>query len=151
METSQLVQNLTQEMFNLIGVEAQIKVESENDCWRVDASVPEAGFLIGHAGENLKALQHILSLMIAKRTNTFWGRGGFILDINNYQKERESFLVSLAKNAAYEAQETKNIIALDPMNAFDRRIIHLAVEKIGGVASESRGEGEARRVVIRPA
>jgi len=113
METSQLIQDLTRKIFDLIGAEAQITIELKDDCLRVDASVPEAGFLIGHAGENLKALQHILSLVIAKQTNTSLGRGGFILDINNYQKERENFLISLAKNVAYEAKETKNIIELE--------------------------------------
>ena len=151
METAQIAEKLIREMFGFMGVDAQIKVDTgDTSGLRVNATVDEAGFLIGHGGENLRALQHILLLMVSKKTNSVFYPGKFVLDINNYQKEREDYLTALAKNSAQQALEGKGPVELMPLNAAERRIVHLAVEKIEGVKSESVGEWEERRVVIRP-
>ncbi|MBI4119872.1 MAG: KH domain-containing protein [Parcubacteria group bacterium] len=150
METAQIAENLTKELLDFMGVEARISVEADTAGLKVNTTVDEAGFLIGHGGENLRALQHILLLMVSKKTGNIFYPGNFVLDINNYQKEREDYLTSLAKNTALEVLESKKTAELPPLCAAERRIVHLAVEKIEGVASQSVGEGEERRVVIKP-
>ena len=150
MDKTQIAQNLASKMFEFMGAEAKITSEIKDGCLQVNALTAEAGFLIGRDGENLKAFQHILALMVSKKINELLTPASFVFDINNYQKEREDYLTALAKNAAYQVLENKKPAELEPMSAADRRIIHLTIEKIGGVKSESAGQGEARRVVITP-
>lgn len=150
MEAAKIAENLTKELLGLMGVEARVDVDSDPTKLRVNTTVDEAGFLIGHGGENLRALQHLLLLMVSKKTGSVFYPGNFVLDINNYQKEREDYLIALAKNTAQQVLEDKNPVELPPLSAAERRIIHLAVEKTEGVKSESVGEGEERRVVIKP-
>ncbi|MEK7500894.1 MAG: KH domain-containing protein, partial [Patescibacteria group bacterium] len=68
MEAAQIAENLTKELLGLMGVEAEVSVAVDTAGLRVNATVDEAGFLIGHGGENLRALQHILFLMVSKKT-----------------------------------------------------------------------------------
>ncbi|MFY9493023.1 MAG: R3H domain-containing nucleic acid-binding protein [Minisyncoccia bacterium] len=150
MDKGEIAKEFASKMFGLIGVEAELGMETSDGRTRVNASVDEAGFLIGRDGENLKAFQHILALMVSKKMNELLTPASFVFDINNYQKEREDYLMALAKNAAYQVLENKKPAELEPMSAADRRIIHLTVEKIGGVKSESAGERENRRVIISP-
>lgn len=150
MDKAQIAQDLAQKIFGFMEVDAKLVSEVKADRLRIDASVNEAGFLIGRDGENLKAFQYILMLMTAKKTGEVLTSLNFVFDINNYQKEKEDYLTALAKNSAYEALENKKAVELPPMTALERKIVHLAVEQIGGVKSESVGEGEERRVVISP-
>lgn len=150
MEAAKIAENLTKELLGFMGVEARVDVDSDPTKLRVNTTVDEAGFLIGHGGENLRALQHLLLLMVSKKTGSVFYPGNFVLDINNYQKEREDYLIALAKNTAQQVLEDKKLAELPPLSAAERRIVHLAVEKIEGVVSESVGEGEERHIVIRP-
>ncbi|MBI2454072.1 MAG: KH domain-containing protein [Parcubacteria group bacterium] len=151
MDKNTIAQNLARQFMDFLSLGADINLsETDNIGLRINATVKDAGFLIGRDGENLKALQHILGLMVAKKTEGGLTPFNFVFDINNYNKEREDYLKALAKNTAHMVLESKKSIELEPMSAFERRIIHLAVETIGGVKSESVGEGEERRVVIKP-
>lgn len=150
MDKGEVAKDFASKIFGLIGVEAELSLETTDDRTRVNASVNEAGFLIGRDGENLKAFQHIITLMVSKKINELLTPAGFTFDINNYQKEKENYLAALAKNTAYQVLEDKKSRELEPMSAFDRRIVHLTIEKIAGVKSGSVGEGENRRVIISP-
>ncbi len=150
MDKAEIAKNLASEILGFMGAEAEIKTKIVNGRIEINAFVKDAGFLIGRDGEHLKAFQHILALMLSKKINEPVNPANFIFDINNYQKEREDYLAALTKNTAQQVLEDKNPRELPPMSAFDRRIIHLSVEEIAGVKSESIGEGEARRVVIKP-
>lgn len=150
MDKGEIAKELASKILSFTGASAQLNTETVEGRVRVSAEVEAAGFLIGRDGENLKAFQHLLTLMVAKKTNEPVTPANFVFDINNYQKEREDYLAALAKNAAHQVLEDKKLVELDPMSAADRRLIHLAVEDIAGVISESVGEGENRRVVIKP-
>ena len=150
MEKIEIARELASKMLDFLEPKAEISVELKDGRLRLNAEVAEAGFLIGHDGENLKALQHVLGLMISKKIGEPLNSFNFVFDINNYQKEREDYLIALAKNTAYRVLETKKDIELNPMSATERKIVHLTIEKIEGVKSESLGEGEERRVVIKP-
>ena len=152
MDTDKIAQNLVRRAMDFLSPDADINsFEIDGDHIRINATVKEAGFIIGRDGENLRALQYILGLMVSKKTEGALTPFNFIFDINDYNKEKEDYLTALAKNTAHTVLETKKTIGLEPMSSFERRIIHLVVEKIEGVASESVGEGEERRVVIKPA
>ena len=102
------------------------------------------GIVIGHRGETLDALQHLVSL--AARTKA--GYYKITLNIGDYRERREDALVSLAKRIAAGVLKTGRGKALEPMNPYERRIIHTTIQEIEGVTSASLGEGENRRVVI---
>ena len=102
------------------------------------------GIIIGHRGETLDALQHLASL--SARTSE--GYYKITLNIGDYRERREDTLISLAHRVAEQVLKTGRGKALEPMNPYERRIIHTAVQDIEGVTSSSVGEGGGRRVVI---
>ncbi len=104
------------------------------------------GVIIGHRGETLDALQHLVSLA----ANNAGGYFKVTLNIGDYREKREQTLVSLAARVAAQVKTTSRNRALEPMSAYERRIIHTAVQEIEGVNSASVGEGKNRRVVIFP-
>ena len=105
------------------------------------------GVMIGHRGETLDAIQHLTSL------SANVGEGGYyrvILNTGDYRQRREETLINLAKRMSAQALKAGKCRTLEPMNPYERRIIHTAVQAIDGVQSVSFGEGAARRVVIAP-
>ena len=104
------------------------------------------GVVIGRRGETLDALQYLTSLA----ANTGSGYQKVTLNIGNYREKREQTLVSLAKRVSDQVLRTGRSRTLEPMNPYERRIIHTAVQEIEGVSSNSVGEGSGRRVVISP-
>ena len=104
------------------------------------------GVIIGHRGETLDALQHLVSLA----ANNAGGYFKVTLNIGDYREKREQTLVSLATRVAEQVKRNSRNRALEPMSAYERRIIHTAVQEIEGVSSASIGEGKNRRVVIFP-
>ena len=105
------------------------------------------GVMIGHRGETLDAIQHLTSL------SANVGEGGYyrvILNTGDYRQRREATLINPAKRMSAQALKAGKCRTLEPMNPYERRIIHTAVQAIDGVQSVSFGEGAARRVVIAP-
>jgi spoIIIJ-associated protein len=102
------------------------------------------GVVIGRRGETLDALQYLTSLA----ANTGNGYQKVTLNIGNYREKREQTLVSLAKRVSAQVLSSGRSRSLEPMNPYERRIIHTAVQEIEGVTSNSIGEGSNRRVVI---
>lgn len=104
------------------------------------------GVVIGHRGETLDALQHLVSLA----ANNSGGYFKVTLNIGDYREKREQTLRALAVRVAEQVKRNSRNRALEPMSAYERRIIHTAVQEIEGVNSASIGEGKNRRVVIFP-
>lgn len=104
------------------------------------------GVVIGRRGETLDALQYLTSLA----ANTGNGYVKVTLNIGNYREKREQTLNSLAKRVSSQVLSSGRSRTLEPMNPYERRIIHTAVQEIEGVVSNSVGEGSGRRVVISP-
>ncbi len=151
MDNEKVIRDLITRFLELIGADVTgLEIKQESEQTKVSATVSEAGFLIGHDGENLKAIQHILALMVARQTQEIFKPNSFTIDINNYRQDKENYLTALAKNSAAEVLATKKSVELEPMPAYERRIVHITLEKIAGVKSESAGEGEGRRIVIKP-
>ncbi len=107
----------------------------------------QTGTLIGHRGETMEALSYLTNLVANKVDDDYIKLG---LDVNNYRKKRENNLEILAKRIGSKVLKTGKSQTLEPMNPYERRILHSAVGKINGVKSESIGEGPTRRVCILP-
>jgi spoIIIJ-associated protein len=106
----------------------------------------EMGILIGRHGSVLDGMQELVKVIVGHRTGT---RCRLVVDVEDYQKRRRSRLVSKAKDAAKRAQRSGKPEKLEPMNAFERKIVHDVISSIRGVESESEGEEPDRRVVVR--
>ncbi len=116
----------------------------------IDIQGEDAGLLIGKRGETLRSLQMLLNMMLSQQTDNQNSRMPVILDIEHYRIRKERNLQRLAEKMANRASETGNSVELEYMNAADRRIVHMALSSSKSVSTESKGEGQNRRVVIIP-
>lgn len=105
------------------------------------------GILIGRHGETLDSLQYLVSLVCNRVEGDYYR---ITLDCGNYREKREETLKELAKKLSEKAKKTGRSQALEPMNPYERRIIHAVVSNIDGVSSKSKGEEPHRKVVIIP-
>ena len=105
------------------------------------------GSLIGRKGERLSALQHLVNLMLSRRTGQ-WTR--VLVDVEDYRGRRERQLIDLAARAAERVEETGKMLQLEPMPALERRWIHLALRDNASVSTQSIGDEPNRRVVVLP-
>ena len=122
----------------------------ENEPAVIDIQGEDAGLLIGKRGETLRSLQMLVNMMLSQQTDHQSSRMPVILDIEHYRKRKERNLQRLAEKMANRASETGNSVELEYMNASDRRIIHMALSSSKSVTTESKGEGQNRRVMIIP-
>ncbi len=105
----------------------------------------DLGILIGRRGQTLEALQYLVRLITAKKTNS---KAPITVDIENYRRRRYDDLRTLALNVAQQVKAQKRSFKLEPMPAFERRIVHMALANDPDVTTESVGEGESRKVII---
>lgn len=113
----------------------------------IDIEGEEVGFIIGRRGETLDALQY-LAYLAANRVNNTYKR--VVINTGDYREKREKTLESLGRKLAIKAAKTGKKSVLEPMNPYERRIIHTAVQKVNGATSWSEGENMNRHVVIGP-
>lgn len=107
----------------------------------------EVGYVIGRRGETLDALQYLTSLVANHTDNSYFK---VTIDTGNYREKREKTLEILGRKLAFKAVKTGRKTNLEPMNPYERRIIHTAVQKVNGAISWSEGENANRHVVIGP-
>ena len=128
-------------------VNADIKYDAEANSLDVELSGEEMGVLIGKRGQTLDSLQYLISLVVNK------GTGEYIrvkVDTENYRERRKETLENLAKNISYKVKRTRRSVSLEPMNPYERRIIHSALQNDRYVTTHSEGEEPFRRVVVVP-
>lgn len=113
----------------------------------VDLSGDDMGVLIGKRGQTLDSLQYLISLVINKGTSEYVR---VKVDTENYRQRRRETLENLAKNIAYKVKRTRRPVSLEPMNPYERRIIHSALQNDRYVTTHSEGEEPFRRVVVTP-
>ena len=126
-------------------VEILIKVDEENKLIDVKLKGDEMGILIGKRGQTLDSLQYLTNLAINKHSDQYYK---VKVDTEDYRKRRRDTLENLAKNIAYKVKRTKRSVALEPMNPFERRIIHSALQNDRYVTTFSEGEEPYRHVVV---
>ncbi len=132
----------------LLDPKGKIELKEDAEKLRINFNTEEAGILIGKGGGNLRALQHLLLLVVSRRMGLIFKPGSFVFDVNNYHKDRERYLVALAKNTAQEVIDRRRSKELQPMPASERRIVHVTLADYSGIKTESVGQRDERRVII---
>lgn len=132
-------------VFKAMNMEVEISVNCHENEMDIELSGTEMGVLIGKRGQTLDSLQYLTSLVVNK------GNSDYIrvkVDTENYRKRRKETLENLAKNLAYKVKRTKRPVTLEPMNPYERRVIHSALQNDKYVSTHSEGEEPFRRVII---
>ena len=122
-----------------------VKYDEENRNMDVELSGDEMGVLIGKRGQTLDSLQYLVSLVVNKDVEDYIR---VKVDTEDYRKRRKATLENLAKNIAYKVKRTKRSVSLEPMNPYERRVIHSALQNDKYVTTHSEGEEPFRRVVV---
>jgi spoIIIJ-associated protein len=147
------VEAVTKKFLDDVFAAMNIKVNIEtsyNDSLKnldVDLSGEEMGVLIGKRGQTLDSLQYLISLVVNKGTNEYIR---VKVDTENYRQRRKETLENLAKNISYKVKRTRRPVSLEPMNPYERRIIHAALQNDRYVTTHSEGDEPFRRVVVTP-
>lgn len=128
-----------------IGVEIAAVYDESQRTLEVDLSGDEMGVLIGKRGQTLDSLQYLISLVVNKGTNEYIR---VKVDTENYRQRRKETLENLAKNIAYKVKRTRRPVSLEPMNPYERRIIHSALQNDKYVTTHSEGDEPFRHVVV---
>lgn len=126
-------------------VVVDVKYDEINRNLDIELSGDEMGVLIGKRGQTLDSLQYLVSLVVNKDVEEYIR---VKVDTEDYRKRRKETLENLAKNIAYKVKRTKRPVSLEPMNPYERRIIHSALQNDRYVTTHSEGEEPFRRVVV---
>lgn len=143
--TSKRATDFLSKLFELTGEEVSVEAKADGDTLHVNLSGPDMGIVIGKRGETLDALQHLTSLVVNRGDNEFLKVS---LDAENYREKRNEALESLAHKLANKVVRTRRNTTLEPMNSYERRIIHSALQDHESVTTYSVGQGINRKVVI---
>ena len=135
------------DVFDKMGMKVQIDYayDAEENALEMNLSGDEMGVLIGKRGQTLDSLQYLTSLVV-NRSGEHYIR--VKLDTENYRERRKETLEALAKNIAYKVKRTRKSVSLEPMNPYERRIIHAALQQDNFVMTKSEGEEPYRHVVV---
>ena len=134
-------------LFKAMDIETKVNIDydAEASLMNIDIEGPDMGILIGKRGQTLDALQYLISLYVNKKTESYIR---VKLDTENYRARRKDTLENLARNIAFKVKRTRRSFTLEPMNPYERRIIHSALQNDKYVATRSEGEEPYRKVVV---
>ncbi|WP_404988354.1 RNA-binding cell elongation regulator Jag/EloR [Clostridium culturomicium] len=133
-------------VLNAMKIKAEIHAKEENDELKIDLVGPNMGVLIGYRGETLDSLQYLVSLVVNKNHDETYKR--VILDTANYRQTRQDTLKRLANKMGDKVRVSGKTLKLEPMNPYERRVIHSTLQNNEYVATHSEGDEPYRRVVI---
>ena len=146
-EMSKEAKEYLDQLLKLMGVTIELSAVEKNNGLYITAAGPDAGTLIGYRGETLDALQYLVSLKVNKGEEDYHRVS---LDAEDYRAKREDILIKLAHRLASKAVKTGRKVSLEPMNPYERRILHSALQGHPSVRTHSEGSDPYRRVVITP-
>ncbi len=149
-EEQKLVKDIVSYLCSFFGEKPKINfnfAEELGDTAEVSLKVKNPEKLIGDEGNTMIALQHLVRVFFSRHSAR---RVRLSLDINNYRRDRRDYLKELAVSTAQKVSQEKRLVVLKPMNAFERRIIHLSLAERNEVKTESLGEATERRVIVKP-
>ena len=133
-------------LLEAIGLEAEIDTAVEGTSAVVDVNGESLGILIGRRGQTLDALQELARTAVQRRLRS---RVRLLVDVEGYRARRRASLADYARAIAERAKDRGTEIELEPMTAYERKIVHDAVAEVEGASSFSEGEEPARKVVVR--
>jgi spoIIIJ-associated protein len=140
-------QEMLEGILSRMGIDFPVNAAREDEYIILDIKGDGSGLLIGRGGQTLDALQYIVNKALNKNGRD---RKRIILDTENYRKKKENNLIALAEKLGAKAKRMRKPITVSPMNAHDRRIIHLALQNDKALTTKSRGEGAFRKIIIVP-
>lgn len=142
-----LITEEMQKILDLVNIEAAVKVQTdEAGVVHLSLDSENAGLLIGYYGQTLAALQLVFNLIIYRKLGT-WVK--IVLNVGDWRERREEYLKNLALNLAQRVEASGEPAACPYLSAAERRIVHLALQDHTQVVTESEGEGEDRRLIVR--
>ncbi|MDO4633518.1 MAG: RNA-binding cell elongation regulator Jag/EloR [Eubacteriales bacterium] len=144
-EAGEKAEKFLKDVLNTMDMQVEVKSDYSDETLNLELAGDDMGVLIGKRGQTLDSLQYLTSLVVNK------GRSGYIrvkVDTENYRSRRKETLENLAKNIAYKVKRTKRPVFLEPMNPYERRIIHSALQNDPYVSTHSEGEEPYRKVVV---
>ena len=146
-DTVDNIREFLENVFSAMDMEVTIDIKKAEDdkVYEVELSGKEMGLLIGKRGQTLDSLQYLTNLAVNKHSD------GYIkvkLDTEDYRQRRKDTLENLAKNIAYKVKRTKRPVSLEPMNPFERRVIHSTLQNDKFVTTHSEGDEHYRHVVV---
>lgn len=143
------VKKEAEELFDLLGVEAKIEVseDKENEAVAVQIESSEPGVIIGRHGETISSLQLLLGAIVSRRLGE-WTR--VLVNVGDWRQTREETLKRMAASAAQKAHFSGEEVSLPPLSPAERRVIHLYLGENPEVTTQSEGEGNLRRVIVKP-
>lgn len=141
------VRDFLEDVFHAMDMKVEIMITKSEDGKNVDVELKgdEMGVLIGKRGQTLDSLQYLTNLAVGKQVNEYVK---VKLDTEDYRKRRKETLENLARNIAYKVKRTKRPVSLEPMNPFERRVIHSALQNDCYVSTHSEGDEPYRHVVV---
>lgn len=128
-----------------MNIDAKLDITKSEKELKIDIDGENMGIVIGRRGQTLDALQYLVSLVLNKGSEDYTR---VILDTENYREKREKSLINLANKLAYKAKKYRKNITLEPMNPYERRVIHASLQDNQHVSTKSEGEEPYRKVVI---
>ena len=132
-------------VFDAMDLEVEIVITNEDNNYAVDLKGADMGVLIGKRGQTLDSLQYLANLAVNKNIEE---HVKVKIDTEDYRNRRKETLENLAKNIAYKVKRTKRAVSLEPMNPFERRVIHSELQNDKFVTTHSEGEEPYRHVVV---
>lgn len=145
----ELAKEFLEKIVESMSLEASVKTKRENNNLIIDVvgiNPKNKGIIIGKRGKTLDAIQYLLSIYVNKEEEEYIK---VIMDIEGYRKKRKKSLIRLAKRMANKSLSSGRKVKLEPMNPYERRIIHSTLQNFKGVETFSEGEDPYRRVVIK--
>ena len=141
------IKDFLNQVFDAMGMEVEILVTKEDDEKNINVELKgkDMGVLIGKRGQTLDSLQYLTNLAVNKQSDSYVK---IKLDTEDYRKRRRETLENLARNIAYKVKRSKRPVSLEPMNPFERRVIHSALQNDRYVTTHSEGEEPYRHVVV---
>lgn len=146
-EVESRIRNFLSDLFNAMDMEVAVEItfNDKEECINVELKGGNMGVLIGKRGQTLDSLQYLTNLAINKQSENYYR---VKIDTEDYRKRRRETLENLAKNISFKVKRTKRPVSLEPMNPFERRVIHSALQNDRFVETHSEGDEPYRHVVV---
>lgn len=146
---NEILKQIILDLVSRMGFEAEIFERIEEGRTVFNVKTRDAQLLIGKLGVNLEALQYIVRIIFRKQTQGEDDRFPFAIDIDDYKDQRVIYLKELARRAAHHVRETRRAVSLEPMQSYERRVVHSYLSLYNDLATESIGVEPNRKIVIR--
>lgn len=146
-DNTQKIQEVAEKLLSMLGIEATVTVNADDESTQVILDTEESGMLIGYHGETLESLQTILSIVASRELGEFVRVS---IEVGDYKKNRVEYLKHLVQQAKEQALSQNNGVSLSNLKSWERREVHMMLADDQEVTTESMGEGRDRVLVVKP-